>query len=463
MFRLSKLAGLLLVVALLAGCADDSGQPTNQTAEPRLPEQEASTTGVIPLDMRNAITPLGEEVMPIGAWVAPPPGGVFGHNNPSYISSESYKLAKEAGLNMVYGLYERAEMKLADVMQALDFADEHGLKYMVSDAAIQAGADDPELMEQSLESYIHHPAYIGNLAIDEPATTYFESLGASHDNYKKLVPDKYFYVNLLPNYASVNQLFVDKMDETGGLPTAEQYKTYLDQYVSAVKPTFISYDYYPLHDDFPSMTNGYYENMSVVRSTAENNGIPFWVFIQSSSWNSKARLPQKSETFWQVNTALAYGAKGIQYFTFWCPYEDGFTGGMISRDGERTPIYYDTQEMNEHIAAIDHILMRSGFKGVMVHGDSPVPVPEEDRLAEAYKELERLEGDTPIIAGVFDYNGSTVLYVVNNTIDQDGEVTLHFAEPVELELYQQTQKHHKAGQSLSLQLAAGEGVLIAIR
>ena len=48
---------------------------------------------------------LAGTVLPIGAWVAPPPAGVSG-NNPDYITDETYRLAKEAGFTMLYGLYE---------------------------------------------------------------------------------------------------------------------------------------------------------------------------------------------------------------------------------------------------------------------------------------------------------------------------------------------------------------------
>jgi hypothetical protein len=436
--------------------AVDSGNNQGQV------EQEAPATGGIALESRKPIHPLGADVMPIGAWVAPPPSGMFGHDNPDYITSDSYRLAKEAGLNIVYGLYERVEIDPAQVLRALDYAHEHGLKYLVSDSAIQAGADDPELMRYSLDTYRGHPAYLGNLAVDEPASAYFDSLGASHDAFAELDPDKYFYINLLPNYASVNQLFVDKLDETGGLPTAAQYRQYLDAYMDAVKPTFISYDYYPLHGTFPALTQGYYDNLSVVRKTASEHGIPFWVFIQSASWNVNARLPIRSETFWQVNTALAYGAQGIQYFTFWCPFEDGFTGGMVSRNGEKTPIYDDVQEMNRQIAAIDHVLMGARFKGVIVHGESSVPVPEDDQLP-SYGALAALSGDIPVIAGAFDYDGTQAYYVVNNTIDRDGKATLRWTGEHTLQVVQGAESSRHSGSVLELALAAGEGALVVIR
>jgi len=409
----------------------------------------------------SSFAPLGNNIMPIGAWVAPPPSEILEHKNPNFITNASYQLAKEAGLNMVYGLYEKVEMHPEEVLQALNAAQANGLKYMVIDAAIQAGAEDPDIMKESMQQYMKHPAYIGNLAIDEPAAAYFDDLGASARNFKKFAPNRYFYVNLLPNYATKNQLFIDKSDETGGQPSAADYQKYLDQFVAKVKPDFLSYDNYPLEGEFPSLRDEYFENMSAVRKTAAKNHIPYWVFIQASSWSKYARLPKDSETFWQVNTALAYGAKGIQYFTFWCPLEPGFKGGMVSRTGEKTEIYGAVQKINKQIAAIDHILMNSVSKGVIVHRTSPVPVPAKDQLKKDAL-LTSLTGTTPVLAGVFDYKGKAAYYVVNNTIDQDGDVTLHFSKSVATELYQNAKKSAKSGSELVLKLTAGEGVLVVV-
>jgi hypothetical protein len=370
-------------------------------------------------------------------------------------------LAKDAGLNMVYGLYEQMDSRPEDVLQALDAAQANGLKYMVRDGALEAGANNPDLMRESMQRYVKHPAYIGNMATDEPSTPDFDSLAASHNIFNTIAPNKYFYVNLLPNYASRNQLFINKGDGGGGMPSPEDYQTYLDQYVSKVKPAFLSYDHYPLAGEFPNLNPGYFQNMSAVRKTAQKNNIPFWVFIQDASWSSYVRLPKPAETFWQVNTALAYGAKGIQYFTFWCPYEPGFTGGMVSRTGGKTPIYDAVQTMNKQIVAVDHILMKSVSKGIIVQNSSPIPVPSGDQLT-SYKQLTSLSGSTPILAGVFDYDGKSAYYIVNNTINQDGSVTLNFNDSVSAEVYQNAKKSEKSGSQLSLNLLAGEGALVVL-
>jgi hypothetical protein len=404
--------------------------------------------------------PLGENVMPISGWVSPPPANALG-SNPDFITDEHYQRIKEAGFNVIHGLYERMDFNPSAVLQALDAAYANGLKYMVSDVAIRSSAGDPVQMMNTMKRYMDHPAYIGNTVIDEPSAAQFDDLGAARQTFELLAPDKYFYINLLPTYASVNQLFIDKSDPGGGMPTMAQYEQYLDEYISKVNPKFLSYDYYPLEGTFPALKSGYFENMSVIREKAARHGIPFWTFIQTASWGPNIRVPVKAEIWWQVNTSLAYGAKGIQYFTYWEPLEPEFDGGLVSRTGQVTPIYDDVRQMNLHIAAIDHVLMNAESLGVLVFGASPVPVPAADQVASC-GELDSLSGDVPLLAGCFDYNGSTALYVVNNSIQQSGTATLRFSEQVEAAAYQMSVRSVLTAEEFTFRLEAGEGVLVVV-
>lgn len=140
---------------------------------------------------------------------------------------------------------------------------------------------------------------------------------------------------------------------------------------------------------------GYFGNMSVIRNRAAEAEIPFWVYIQTCSFNASVRVPDEGEIGWLVNTSLAYGAKGIQYFTYFLPNDDGevFRGAMVDREGNKTPIYDYVQRVNGQIAAVDEILMCSFSEGVIVTGSTPCPVPEGD-IATAYTERIEIEPDT---------------------------------------------------------------------
>lgn len=423
----------------------------------------SSTSGQNISPTAASFAPLGKDTMLIGAWVAPPPeNSIVGSSNPNYITDANYRLVKESGLNVIYGLYERMEINATKALLAIDTASNTGIKYLISDSNIMGGSDDKELMDQNLAKYNKKSAYLGNLVTDEPAMKSFDLLGAVHENYRKSMPNSIFYINLLPTYATKNQLFVDKTNEGGGRATLDDYRTYINAYISKVKPKYLSYDFYPVEGSFPNLKDGYFDNMSIIRQAALKQNIPFWVFIQTCSFGGGTRVPNKAEIFWQVNTALAYGAQGIQYFTYWLPLEGtGWGGGMISKTGTKTAIYDYVKEMNSQIAACDAVLMNSKSVGVMVNGASPTAIPSSDIIS-GYKELTSLSGSLKTLVGCFNHNGKSAYYVVNNSINTSGSITLNFSRNVSASVYQNTGKSAKTGNSLTLSLSAGEGVLVEL-
>ena len=73
------------------------------------------------------------------------------------------------------------------------------------------------------------------------------------------------------------------------------------------------------------ITSDYFYNWAVIREYSLKFGVPSWVFIQSVDFDgsqvglAQRRRPTEAEILWQINVSLAYGAKGIQYFTYWTP------------------------------------------------------------------------------------------------------------------------------------------------
>ena len=141
--------------------------------------------------------------MPIGAWVAPPKANISRRNNPSFITDAQYKMLQESGINMIYGLYELATGDMDDILKSLDLCQKYGIKYLIRDPNLLDA--DEDTMRKSLERYASHPAFAGVKVQDEPGTSMFDTFGEMHPIFKKLLPDKYFYINLLPSYATPSQ------------------------------------------------------------------------------------------------------------------------------------------------------------------------------------------------------------------------------------------------------------------
>ncbi len=403
---------------------------------------------------------LGRDVMPIGAWCAPPTPAFGNFNNPNYITDENYKIMSESGINSIYALYDTPIDYPDLILQALDYADKYDMVYLARDNRMLAAAEEPELFEL-FKAYTSKPAYGGNLIIDEPGVNSFQTLADLKENWdKEFGSGKNMYVNMLPMYASENQLLNGAAggEETGSIT----YEEYVSRYLSMVKPDLFSVDYYPFNGRNQDVQQEFFKQLSIIKRRVEQVNIPFWIFAQAGFFDGEdTRKLEECELQWQVNAALSYGAKGIQYFNYWHPLEiAGNNCGFVDREGNKTYIYEYGVRMNRHIAAVDEVLMKSANRGVICAGDSPAPVPEEDIL-DGYELLESVSGGDALI-GCFDYRDKVAYYVTANSLIKDAEVTLKFSENISAYCIQDAVKTQKSGNSIQLSIPKGEGVLVVI-
>ncbi|XFA98608.1 beta-galactosidase [Candidatus Izemoplasma sp. B36] len=465
---------ILLIILLLSVAvsftACNQNRTTNSTATSTT-ITTVTTTDLFGLEdetiYKYTYSQLGENIMPIGAWADPPPPNFAGvYDNPDLVTDAQYALISASGINVMYGLYNNASLNFDYVIKSLQYAENHDVVYIVRDSQVVGlfEEEDYEYLTDALDRYKDYEAFGGVMVMDEPGVQSFNNLGLLHQSFKTYLPNDAFYINLLPTYATNNQLI---NGAAGGNISDDTftYEEYLQRYVTQVDPKFISYDFYPLVGmEYGDLRDGYFEQMSMVRNIAYQNDIPFWVFIQSCTFSSgHLRVPNQAEVMWQVSTSLAYGAKGIQYFTYYTPMEGSgsFEGGMVDSSGNINPMYYIVQEANQHIALVDEILMNSSHKGVIVHGDSPSEVPQEDQL-EQFSILVDIIGDDALI-GCFNYQGRPAYYVVNNSFDlQDAIVSLELDETYNYSVYQGPTMNEGNGNNIELTIPTGEGVLIVI-
>jgi len=131
------------------------------------------------------------------------------------------------------------------------------------------------------------------------------------------------------------------------VPTAEElYEDYVSQWVS-LQPDMLVFDNYPFKT-IHELLSGYYANLEVIRSQSLLGDVDFWSYIQSvgAAYNH-LRTPTENELRYQIYTNLAYGAKGIIYFTYWTPQANwGFHDGLILPDGTRNTSYTWAKNIN---------------------------------------------------------------------------------------------------------------------
>lgn len=168
-----------------------------------------------------------------------------------------------------------------------------------------------------------HPSFAGLVLFDEPSGAKVADLGTVVRLMNGLGQPLFPYVNLLPG----------------------QGAGYVDQARTIGSPV-VSFDRYPLLTT--GTDPGYFQNWADVRAAAKATDRPAWTFIQSVGYNGHA-VPTKAGLLWQINVSLAYGCKGIQYFTYWTPDPargEGFHDGIVDADGHKTHLYSAALQVN---------------------------------------------------------------------------------------------------------------------
>jgi hypothetical protein len=339
---------------------------------------------------------------------------------PAETTPERYKQIAAAGFNWVLGGNGVTNAELSKAM--LDAARRNKLKALVLDTRIYGGKADG--VDAVVKEYKDSPALEGYLVKDEPNTSEFPALRDTVAALKKADGKHLAFINLLPTYASAAQL---------GAPT---YEEYVKQYLDVVHPDVLCFDHYPF------TTSGerpdYLENLEIIRRQAVSAKIPFWLFIQSEGIEGAYRSPSETELRLEVFTALAYGARGILYFTYWTPEPGGgetHFDGIITREGKTRARYEWVKRLNEELRPTLDQMMDLRSRDVYQVGANPPkgtrPVPDDDVF-------EKVEGG-PAIIGTFDgHGGKRFFWVVNRDAHRSTKVTVNFYEDKVARLFEHT-------------------------
>ena len=268
----------------------------------------------------------------------------------------------DAGFNTVMSKVEHLELCRA-----------HGLQAILFDATPEFAAE-------------HHgdEAIWGYYVQDEPKAEEFANAGERLAAFQAADPTHPGYINLMA-----------WMD--------------LDQYFQTAKPWFLSYDYY----QWWWGSGNHFGRLAAHRAAALKAGVPLICWVEGNADKRYERgeagagyLPDNAARLRQsVYTALAYGLKGIQWFT---------TGLVFTETGELTESGVDVSRINADLVALGPILVR--LRSTDVWHTSPIPegekgLPEDGRIATSAQDL-------LIGALVDDEDGAQYLVVVNKSIER---------------------------------------------
>ena len=330
---------------------------------------------------------------------------------------EQLKLMKEAGLNVAGFCRVEDAGKVRDA----------GLTCFVSDKRIN-GYDWSQMPQESelrrsvavvVEQVKHNPAVLGFYLRDEPHASLMPAMGRVSKLLKEMAPDKWPYVNLFPYRVSKERM---------GTP---DYETYAKMLVETIGQPFLSYDNYSLVGG--EMLDYFYNNLELVRRISLDTKTPFWNCILANG-HFNYMEPSDATFNLQVYATLAYGGRGIQYFTYYSPHNGNYRLGAVDQFGNKTATWDALRRINLQIHALAPTVLKLRSTGVYHYPSAPDygKLLTEAKLVKSVVMVQRLvraPAAGRFLIGEFeDGQGRPYLMIVNKDLNQSFQFAIELKE-----------------------------------
>jgi hypothetical protein len=274
-----------------------------------------------------------------------PPFTLFGWVSPPNDSTTAARIQELAGAGLNVALPAWADSgHLADNLRRVHYAADAGVRCLAWDDRFDRIYNQHEsiaLLDTIVADYASEPGFLGYYFTDEPQPVDFPLLGTIYADLRARDP--------------VHPAFDDLLG-IGAFADVDAWKHYARSFLDATGAAVLCdnhYDFLVGHD-----SGRFVENVVATREVADEYGIPFWsivLLVQHGNY----RALTGGELRWQVSQLLAYGARGVGYFTYWTPAPDpkwNWQRAAIGYDGVRGPWYDVLAAFNPSVRAAGETL-----------------------------------------------------------------------------------------------------------
>lgn len=304
------------------------------------------------------------------------------------IKDAGFTIANYGAMNAGWGMLDPSYNENKAV---LELCKELGMKFLGHVGTDENGAAFPSLEAKVAfikEKFGSDQYYLGDHGADEPFPDTFDTHAQYINLFKAAMPDKDLWYNLFPNFVAENRLGMG-------------YEEYVDLWFQKAAVDYISFDYYPIHNN-GSIRGNWYVNLDMIRAKSLAVRKPYWVIVQGGDVDGTTAEPTETEHRWSVWSSIALGAKGIQYFCYWTPTHDpGVLGPfMVKADGTQTDMYKYTKTLNKDIQTIGMKLLPCHADGAIRTGWWPLYV-NKSKGRSTYGPVQNIDGTERILVGCF--------------------------------------------------------------
>lgn len=301
--------------------------------------------------------------------------------------------------------------------RALAFADTVGLGLYLTDPAIERfkkGTDTTLYIIDSLTTiYNSFSSFSGYFLSNKPGLNDLAPLAILTDYLTSRFPTHNYIINAYPEYAT-----------SAELDTAV-YTDYLSALSEKLRPKFLSFEHFSIVDD--DIRPEYFSNLEAARQNTIKHNVPFWAYALLVAFDDHPVVAHSHVRF-QLYSGLAYGAKGVQYYSFRPPKNNSYEYGdaLLSVEGDPTDALAFTRLINSEIEKLGPTLMRLTSTGVYFSN----PVPPHGRAFTPGLPIIKIDSPS-ILAGFFvDEFGHRYVLFVNTDFSYGKRARIHFSEEV---------------------------------
>lgn len=273
---------------------------------------------------------------------------------------------KEAAFNVLL-----IGLKWEEIVDCLNLASDNNLKLIVHNWELFSKKSINDIFNNS-NNITAREAFGGISIKDEP--TYKMMLGEEFFEEDFLLPACYRFIMTVND----NPLVYINLIGSG-----EKYSNYVSEYQKLFKPSFFSYDLYPILEYSPLLYKGiklddkqadalktkkegqivvddgdwFYNDFNLFSNISKETERPFWAFCQSMSFmvlDGVLFRPIAKEEYlrFEAFSALAFGAKGIIYWTYSMREsntKETYFSALLDRNDNKTASWYYAKKINEEI------------------------------------------------------------------------------------------------------------------
>jgi hypothetical protein len=356
----------------------------------------------------------------------------------------------EAGLNALEANtpleYRAEDLTPENLIRTLNACEKHNIKFFITDHKRTTGVKNPKESELKdlVKEYAKFSALGGYYVWDEP-TGNFDAVKESFRIFQAADPSRLPLVAFIPSY--------------GPWHHPDKYPAMVRKFMKEVDPPILSFDYYSVKGNAGkySVNQGVYQDLALWSSLSLETGKPLWMYVTSCKWQSDPSL----ETLrGQVYSAIAYGAKGIQYFVAksFTGRKPSFDGAPLNMNGSKSKFFDTFKEFNQEIKAIAPVIMKIKLTRIM----HTKPVPADNISFAPYLGINAVP-DNLIISFHKSTDGHDYLLLVNKDLNAEHQITLGVDSGVSLVLLPDRTEKKRTENKISFEIPKGGGMLFEIR